>query len=220
MATRNTKALIYGIFATDTLTKIEDNEPLDILREICRNIRTTNSLQYVTLKNYLESKKEYVDFDPDDGSILVYISPLVFMSIFNERVVAKERVLKMIVWITHNREETFGVVKEYLGLLHDIFYNQITKEQILEILPELDILEDDVVVTKNVKDVFFAALWCMIMSDSYEQACRKATALKNSNDMLVEVTGALSGLYYGLESIPTSWIIPAEEKFNLKEIIF
>jgi hypothetical protein len=220
MPTRNTKALIYGIFVTDALTKIEDNEPLDILRAVCQNIRTTNSLQYVTLKNYLESKKEYVDFEPDDGSILVYISPLVFMDLFNEAVVDKHRVLKQIVWITHNREETFGVVKEYLNLLHDIFYNQITKEQILEILPELDILEDEVPVSTNVKDVFFTALWCLTMTDSYEQACRKAYDLKDSNELIIEITGALAGLYYGVESIPTEWIAEVETKFSIEEIIF
>ena len=220
MPTKNTKALIYGIFATDVLTEIEDNNNLDILHEICRNIQRTNSLQFTTLKNYLNSKKESIDFDPEDGSVLVYMSPLVFMSILNEPVVNKEQVLKDLVWTTHDREETFGVVTEYLNLLHDIFCNLVTKEEILKILPELDILEDEVPISTNAKDVFFTALWCFVMSDSYEQACKKANKLENSNHSIVEVTGALSGLYYGIESIPDEWITSVEHKFDLKEIIF
>ncbi len=220
MATKNTKALIYGIFATDFLTQIDDNESLNILHEICRNIQQTRSLSYVTLENYLSSKKQSMDFDSYDGSILVYISPLVFLRILNQPVFKADRIIKGIISITHNNDETIGVVTEYLNLLYSIFHNQTTKEQILEILPELDILEDEVVVKTDAKNVFFAALWCFIMSDSYEQACIKAHELENSNHWVVEVTGALAGLYYGVESIPSEWIDFADDRVSVKDIIF
>ena len=220
MSTRNTKALIQGIFSTDCLTNLEEDVPLDILRMVCENMKNNNGFQLDTIENYLISKKETTYFDPTDGSVLVYSSPLIFACLFDDYHYKTEELIRHFASITHNNKATVDVVVEYTNLLHDIFWQKLTKEDILEILPELDILEDEVPVSSLAKDVFFTALWCFTMTDSYEQACVKASKLDFNIPYIVEVTGAIAGLYYGFESIPTSWSIKAEDKYEFSKIIF
>jgi ADP-ribosylglycohydrolase len=82
------------------------------------------------------------------------------------------------------------------------------------------VLESEVVTSLSINDVFFAALWCLTMTNSYEDACQKAAKLENTNSYIIEVTGALAGMYYGLESIPKDWISKAKEKYDISAIVF
>lgn len=51
-----------------------------------------------------------------------------------------------------------------------------------------------------------AAVWCLIHSDSYEEAVLAAVNLGEDTDTVGAVTGGLAGLYYGFEAIPKKWI--------------
>lgn len=57
-----------------------------------------------------------------------------------------------------------------------------------------------------VLDTLQAALWCLLNSDSYANCILKAVNLGGDTDTTAAVAGGLAGLYYGEDSIPSSWM--------------
>lgn len=51
-----------------------------------------------------------------------------------------------------------------------------------------------------------ASVWCLLNTDSYEQAILKAIHLGEDTDTTAAITGGLAALHYGFESIPTRWL--------------
>lgn len=51
-----------------------------------------------------------------------------------------------------------------------------------------------------------ASLWCLLTSNSYEEAVLKAINLGEDTDTTGAITGGIAALYFGFESIPTRWI--------------
>ncbi len=51
-----------------------------------------------------------------------------------------------------------------------------------------------------------AALWCILSTDSYEQAVLKAVNLGEDTDTTGAVVGGLAGIAYGFDSIPQRWL--------------
>jgi len=51
-----------------------------------------------------------------------------------------------------------------------------------------------------------AALWAFLTEDSFQSAVLKAVNLGDDTDTSGAVTGGLSGLYYGMEGIPSKWL--------------
>lgn len=51
-----------------------------------------------------------------------------------------------------------------------------------------------------------ASIWCLLTTDSYQEAVLKAVNLGSDTDTTGAVTGGLAGLLYGLENIPEKWI--------------
>lgn len=51
-----------------------------------------------------------------------------------------------------------------------------------------------------------ASIWCLMTTESYENAVLKAVNLGNDTDTTGAVTGGLGGLLYGYESIPGHWL--------------
>jgi ADP-ribosylglycohydrolase len=68
-------------------------------------------------------------------------------------------------------------------------------------LPETGIKSGGFVI-----DTLETALWCFLTTDSYRGAVLKAVNLGDDTDTTAAVTGALAGLFYGLEDIPAGWI--------------
>jgi ADP-ribosyl-[dinitrogen reductase] hydrolase len=65
--------------------------------------------------------------------------------------------------------------------------------------------EDSIRSSGYVLHTLEASLWCFMNSDTYQQAVLKAVNLGGDTDTTACVTGALAGLYYGEEEIPSSW---------------
>ncbi|MCL2556912.1 MAG: ADP-ribosylglycohydrolase family protein [Treponema sp.] len=57
-----------------------------------------------------------------------------------------------------------------------------------------------------VADTLEAALWCFLLSKSYEEAVLRAVNLGDDSDTTAAVAGAMAGLFYGAEGIPREWI--------------
>ena len=51
-----------------------------------------------------------------------------------------------------------------------------------------------------------ASIWCLLTTESYEQAVLKAVNLGEDTDTTGAVTGGLAGLLYGSERIPERWL--------------
>jgi ADP-ribosylglycohydrolase len=68
-------------------------------------------------------------------------------------------------------------------------------------LPETTIRSGGFVI-----DTLEAALWCFLTTATYRDAVLKAVNLGDDTDTTAAVTGALAGLYYGADAIPTDWL--------------
>jgi ADP-ribosylglycohydrolase len=55
-------------------------------------------------------------------------------------------------------------------------------------------------------DTLEAAFWCFLTTDTYRDAVLKAINLGEDTDTTAAVTGALAGITYGLDAIPTEWL--------------
>ncbi|GAA4107551.1 ADP-ribosylglycohydrolase family protein [Aquimarina addita] len=50
-----------------------------------------------------------------------------------------------------------------------------------------------------------ASFWCLLTTDSYQEAVLKAVNLGEDTDTTAAITGGLAGLYYGYDTIPEAW---------------
>lgn len=64
-----------------------------------------------------------------------------------------------------------------------------------------------------------ASIWCLLTSDTYEDAVLKAVNLGGDADTTGAVTGGLAGLFYGYAAIPKSWIMPILKKEEIDELV-
>lgn len=68
-------------------------------------------------------------------------------------------------------------------------------------LPEEKIKSDSYVL-----HTLEASIWCLLTTNSYEQAVLKAVNLGADSDSTAAVTGGLAGILYGLSRVPENWI--------------
>lgn len=66
--------------------------------------------------------------------------------------------------------------------------------------------EDQIYSSGYVLHTLEASMWCFLTTDSYTEAVLKAVNLGEDTDTTGCVTGALAGLYYGLNAIPDEWV--------------
>lgn len=66
--------------------------------------------------------------------------------------------------------------------------------------------EYEINTSYQVVDTLEAALWALVNTESYADCVLRAVNLGVNGDTLGAVAGSLAGLYYGLESIPPSWL--------------
>ncbi|HQX04593.1 MAG TPA: ADP-ribosylglycohydrolase family protein [Flavobacterium sp.] len=55
-------------------------------------------------------------------------------------------------------------------------------------------------------DTLEASIWCLLTSNSYQEAVLKAVNLGGDTDTTGAVTGGLAALIYGLDAIPAEWL--------------
>lgn len=182
--------------------------PTELLASITRTIIDTNKVNLTDIRNGLESilTADQLRNSFNDGDVLIYISPLGFINSYEYDGKMSDVVSSICSIFTEDRI-AHGVAIEYVRLLHDIAYNLIKDDNdILEILPELDVNQSEVVIDYDAKNVFFASMWSFIFSESYMDALNRAMSFDNCPISILAVTGALAGLYFGIEDIPIGWI--------------
>ena len=63
-----------------------------------------------------------------------------------------------------------------------------------------------------------ASIWCFLTTDNYKDAILKAVNLGSDTDTTACVTGALAGLYYGIEDIPENWLNTLLRKNDIEDL--
>jgi len=169
-----------------------------------------------TFKNAFS--KDYLDgVEITSGDMLSYISPLAFIESFDYYGLFTTN-LNDICCITINDYKSTLVAIEYIYLLHDIIRRTTRIDDILNILPELDVLESEVHVTDSAESTFFAGLWSFIFSSDYMDAIHRALSLNETSIGVAAVTGALASAYYGSADIPDTWKIEFNEFYKIQGI--
>lgn len=79
-------------------------------------------------------------------------------------------------------------------------FNRLFKGNIYEI--EEDKIQSDGYVIHSLE----ASIWCLMITDSYQEAVLKAVNLGSDSDSTAAITGGLAGLLYGYDNIPEKWI--------------
>lgn len=65
--------------------------------------------------------------------------------------------------------------------------------------------EENIYSSGYVLHTLEASIWCLLTTNSYEEAVLKAVNLGEDTDTTGTVTGGLAGLLYGYQSIPEIW---------------
>lgn len=68
-------------------------------------------------------------------------------------------------------------------------------------------------------DTLEAAFWCLLTTDTYQDAIMKAVALGGDTDTTACVTGGLAGILYGYDGIPVDWIEKTARIQDIKKLL-
>ncbi|TAF63917.1 MAG: ADP-ribosylglycohydrolase family protein [Cytophagales bacterium] len=63
-----------------------------------------------------------------------------------------------------------------------------------------------------------ASIWCLLTTNSYQEAVLKAVNLGSDTDTTGAVTGGLAGLLYGFDGIPKNWIRQIARKEDIENL--
>ena len=67
--------------------------------------------------------------------------------------------------------------------------------------------ENTINSSKLIVDTLESVIWCFMTTNSFRKAILKAVNLGLNTTVIGSLTGALCGLYYGLNEIPSEWVI-------------
>lgn len=226
MIVRNSKSLIYGNCAG--LTHYSGS--LELIKRflaVSQSIKNKNHICPSDIQTKLSELNIEIENSFTSAAIvstvsaaLTWVQPLAFSSIYGYSGTDFDTLINQVISAQGLDESESNTIIEYVHLLHDILWNKVTKETILEILPELDILESELPTPHDARDDFFIGLWCFIMTDSYEEAINKVLELSTGNLYIMSVTGSLAGLYYGFDSIPEHYVNNLNELYDVESHIF
>lgn len=113
---------------------------------------------------------------------------------------------------TKDTKLAFTYLKEELSLKYDNndVFKRIFSDEFLSIDPALFNNRGFVVGSLEI------ALHTILTTKSYDEAVLKAISLGKDTDTNAAITGALAGLLYGYNNIPTHWLKPLKRKENIE----
>jgi ADP-ribosyl-[dinitrogen reductase] hydrolase len=170
------------------------------------------------------------DYDNGNGS-LMRILPLIF-EIIHKPIEERFEITKQVSSLTHAHIRSVISCFYYLEFARGLIQNKkplnIYKElqndftdflQSKKINPEeinkfnrllkgniYEVHEDEIKSGGYVLHTLEASIWCLLNTNSYENAVLKAVNFGEDTDTTGAVTGGLAGILYGFNNIPKSWI--------------
>ena len=78
--------------------------------------------------------------------------------------------------------------------------------------------EEEIASSGYVLHTIEASIWCLLSTDNYKDSTLKAVNLGEDTDSTAAVLGGLSGLLYGFDSIPKSWIDQIARKEDIENL--
>ena len=211
--TKNFTDILYGVSYALSKCSTNSDRHMQILYKMTDILSRTGTISLSMINDSINNILDGTDVSISTGDVLVYSSPLSFYSAYNYEGCIKN-IIKQICGIFVNDDATFNITYEYIGLLHDILFNRITDlNDILMIIPELDINQSEIIIDSNAHDAFFAGLWSFVFSESYDDAINRALSFENCPASILGITGAFASLYYGIDSVPLNWIVEFNSKF-------
>ncbi len=82
-----------------------------------------------------------------------------------------------------------------------------------------DLAQDDINSSGYLIDTLEASLWCLLRYDTTKDVLLAAVNLGLDTDTTGMVAGGMAGLFYGLESVPPTWIDSLARKTEINELI-
>jgi ADP-ribosyl-[dinitrogen reductase] hydrolase len=102
-----------------------------------------------------------------------------------------------------------------LNRFHRLLENPISEYQIR---PIYEYGEMEIASSGYVIHTLEASMWCLLTTSNYSEAVLKAVNLGQDTDTTGCVTGGLAGLYYGFNSIPSSWVNVIARKHDIFDL--
>jgi ADP-ribosylglycohydrolase len=107
--------------------------------------------------------------------------------------------------------DVFNSNNDYIKETHH--FNKLLKENIH------DLNENSIESSGYVIHTLEASIWCLLTTNTYEEAVLKAVNLGEDTDTTGAVTGGLAGLLYGYDSIPVECINTIKGKNEIDDLI-
>jgi len=104
------------------------------------------------------------------------------------------------------------VMKDWEWPSSDETFSRLLKQDIAE-LPESDINSSSYVV-----HTLEASIWCLMTTDTYEEAVLKAVNLGGDSDSTAAVAGGLAGIVYGVGQVPENWMESLARKDDIIDL--
>jgi ADP-ribosylglycohydrolase len=80
--------------------------------------------------------------------------------------------------------------------------------------------ESDIKSGGYVIETLEAAIWCLLTTNSFEEAVLRSINLGDDTDTTGAVTGGLAGFYYGIDTAPAEWLKAISEKDLINKICY
>ena len=81
-----------------------------------------------------------------------------------------------------------------------------------------DLPEEKIQSSGYVLHTLEASIWCLLTTDTYQDAVLKAVNLGLDTDTTGAVTGGLAGLLYGFDGIPAHWVTGLARRKDIEEL--
>ncbi len=147
------------------------------------------------------------DYYSNGNGSLMRILPLAFTDATDEEIRAVSA-------ITHGHKISTDACVEYVHLARQLIDGKpINRDEIKN--KSMDEIKSSGFVLHTLE----ASIWCLLNTNSYEEAVLAAVNLGEDTDTTAAVVGGLAGIVYGYDNIPGDWIEGLKNKELIDSII-
>lgn len=182
------------------------------------------------------------EYSNGNGS-LMRIAPLLFY-IADKQIEERFEITQLVSSITHRHIRSVIACFYYLEFAKLLLEGQdkfnayqITKDVVKSHLGSISVPENEISHFDRLlnQDIFIeskdsikssgyvihtleASIWCLLTTETYQEAILKAVNLGNDTDTTAAVTGGLAGLLYGYAAIPASWLNQLAKREEIEDL--